>query len=361
MIRNKSIRQQYESNLGTRSIFICQVLGVEGDPSWETMRQKLLETEGNNDGIDGMTFRRTIDKGTGRIIFMLPEKDNLKIANPLLPRFYNLFPMVGEMVKVIAYDVAENDISYDYVGPIIPSLINANSALNAVGKRNLDSYSNFSDTEPIIDFQSTNRDVQQIYPGINDIALQGRGSAQILIRKIEPDITKPNEYIVLRSGMFAKYASDQIPTYNEKEAFIKVTIEPDPKIGVEYMINNQYDDTSNFIQHIYKTKYDSASQTTPPSNNPIKTRVDIVGEKINLFTYPNNRDTAYGIPYAELFVEYLFNLQNWIINHKHGIHGTPAQDPAQKLGDNLNITDKGYITIPGKGSKLALTKDIKIA
>jgi hypothetical protein len=111
--------------------------------------------------------------------------------------------------------------------------------------------------------------------------------------------------------MFAKYASDQIPTYNEKEAFIKVTIEPDPKIGVEYMINNQYDDTSNFIQHIYKTKYDSASQTTPPSNNPIKTRVDIVGEKINLFTYPNNRDTAYGIPYAELFVEYLFNLQNW--------------------------------------------------
>jgi hypothetical protein len=359
-IKNTSVKEDPAGVLDTRSIFICQVLGIEGDPSWEIMRKELLDIEGNNDGINGLTYKRTIDKGTGRIIFRLPEKDNLKIANPLLSRVYNIFPMVGEIVKVIAYDIADNDLCYDYIGPIIPSLINANNSLNAIGKRNLDTYGNFSDIDPIIDFQGLSNDVKQIYPTTQDIAIQGRGGSQILIRKVQDNFNNPNEYIVIRSGIFLKNSNDKVPTYNEKESFIKTTTEPDPKIGMEYMLNNKYQENTNYIQHIYKSKYDPDAKTTPIQSNEIKTRVDIVAEKINLFTYPNNRETTYGIPYAELFAEYLSYLQNWLINHQHGTDGKTAQNLAQKLGENLSITDKGYITIPGKGSKLALTKDIKI-
>jgi hypothetical protein len=266
--------------------------------------------------------------------------------------------MVGEMVKVIAYDTANNDLSYDYIGPIIPSLINTNNSVDSIGRRNMDLFGNFSANEPVIDFQSSNTDIKQIYPTTTDISIQGRGSSQILIRKIEPDTTKPNEYIVIRSGMFTNLQTDKIPTYNEQESFIKVTIEPDPKIGEEEI--DKQTKTTNFIQHIYKTKYDQNANTTPPQGNEVKTRIDIVGQKINLFTYPNNRDEAYSIPYAELLFQYLNNLQNWLIEHKHGVDGTVAQAPSKKLGNNLNVTDKGYITIPGKGSKISLSKDIKI-
>jgi len=359
-LKNTSYNPDLTSALSTRSIFVCQVLAIEGDPSWEVYRKQLIETEGKNDTVSGLTTKRTIDKGTGRIIFKLPEKDTLKIANPFLPRLYNIFPTVNDMVKVITYDIAQNDLCYDYIGPIIPSLINANNSMGSVGKRNLDSYGNFSDIDPIIDFQGTSNDVKQLYPTTNDISIEGRGSSQILIKKIETDNTKPNEYIVLRSGMFLKYRNDKVPTYNEKESFIKVTIEPDPKIGVEYFVDNKPDDGSNFIKHIYKSKYDPYADTTPIKINNIKTRVDVVGEKINLFTYPNNRDTAYSIPYGELLFQYLASLEKWLKQHKHGITGTVSEYKNHELGVNLSVTDTGHISIPDKGTKFALTKDIKI-
>jgi hypothetical protein len=304
---------------------------------------------------DELNENRFIDKGTSRIIFSLVEKDNLKLGNPLLPRIYNLCPMVGEWVKIIAYDIAENDLSYDYIGPIIPSLVNTNSGVNAIGRRNEDTYGNFGKNDIIIDFQGNSDNVKKIYPTPSDIAIQGRGASQILIRKVTEDFSDPNEYTVIRSGMFLQIEGDSIPTFNDKESFIKVTTEPDPKIGVEYTETN-----SNYIKHIFNSKYDGESITVPAKSNPIKTRVDIVGEKINLFTYPNTKDVAYSIPYGELWAEFMSTLQNWLINHRHGIDGTVAQDPAQKLGGNLGITNKGYISLPGKGSKLALTKDIKI-
>jgi hypothetical protein len=355
-LENTSIKREDESPLNSRSIFTVQVKAIEGDPSWEEYRKQLMYNDTSSDLIKN----RTMDKGTGRIIFYLPEADNLKIANPLLPRVYNLFPMVGEMVKVIAYDVVENDICFDYVGPIIPSLINANQAFESVGKRNLDTMGNFSDTDPIIDFQSTNNDIKQIYPSTRDIGFQGRGNGQILIRKLDLNTSNPNEYVIIRSGMFTEITPDKIPTYNEQSAFVKVTTEPDPKIGSEYVVDGKTEENSNYIKHIYKDKYDPNAETTPKKSNEIKTRIDVVAQKINLFTYPNNRDEVYSIPYAELLFQYLANLQTWAINHKHGIDGTVAQDPNQKLGGNLCITDKGFISIPGKGAKLALTKDIKI-
>ena len=354
-LKNTSVTNIVDGFNQTRSIFIVKVLAIEGDPTWLEYANQLLNTDYNKSKSQA---NRLIDKGTGRIIVRLPEKDNILIANPFLSRSVNIFPMVGEMVKLIAYDTVNNDLCYDYIGPIIPSLINTNNAVDTIGKRNLDINGNFSATEPVIDFQSNNINIKQIYPTTTDIAIQGRGSSQILIRKIDPDTTKPNEYIVIRSGMFTEIQTDKIPTYNEQEAFVKVTIEPDPKIGDDE--TDKKTKSTNFIQHIYKTKYDPNSNTTPPIGNEVKTRIDIVGQKINLFTYPNNKDEAYSIPYAELLYQYLYNLQTWLIEHKHGIDGTVAQAQAKKLGNNLNITDKGYIAIPGKGTKIALSKDIKI-
>ena len=354
-LRNTSHFEDIAGVLDTRSIFVCQVVAIEGDPSWETVTQQMYQDMKLSDKSDELTENRFVDKGSGRIIFSLVEKDNLKLGNPFLPRIYNVFPMVGEWVKVIAYDIAENDINYDYIGPIIPSLTNTNDSTDAIGRRNEETYGNFGKNDTIINFQGTSNNVKKIYPTTTDIAIQGRGSSQILIRKVDTNLQNPNEYVVIRSGMFLKTETNNIPEFNDKESFIKITTEPDPKIGTEYTDTN-----SNYIKHIFNSKSDSDSIDLPKKSNTIKTRVDIVGEKINLFTYPNTSDTAYSIPYAELWAEYMSILQNWLINHQHGIDGTVAQDPAQKLGENLGITNKGYILLPGKGSKLAITKDIKI-
>jgi hypothetical protein len=353
-LKNMSFTETHRT-LSTRSVFVSQVLAVEGDPSWEIYRQQLVGEDNN----DVLTQRRCTDKGSGRIIFLLREKDDLKIANPLLPRFYNIFPVPGDFVKIITYDIIDNDLSFDYIGPIIPSLINNNNSTGAIGMRNQDIFGNFSEFDPIIDFQSTNNDIKQIYPNPKDIAIIGRGSSQIFFKKIDENTADSKEYIVIRSGMYKEIKTDKVPTYNPTEAFIKVTIEPDAKIG-DTEPENSKTKTTNFIKHIFKTKYDQTLDTTPPKTNDLKTRVDIVGQKINLFTYPSNRDEAYSIPYAELLFKYLSDLQTWLINHKHGIDGTPSQSPAQKLGNNLSIDDKGHISIPGKGTKIAITKDIKI-
>lgn len=353
-LKNKSFKESPRT-LGTRSVFVSQVLAVEGDPTWETYAKLILA----DDNGDALTQRRTTDKGSGRIIFKSVEKDNLKIANPLLPRIYNIFPIPGDYVKVISYDIMDNDLSLDYIGPIIPSLINTNNSTGTIGKRNQDIFGNFSEFDPIIDFKGTNNDIKQIYPNPKDIAIVGKGSSQILIKKVIDDSSDPKEYIVIRSGTYKEIKVDKVPTYNPTEAFIKVTMESDPKIG-ETEPENSKTKTTNFIEHIYKPKYDETLTTTPPKTNDIKTRVDIVGEKINLFTYPSNRDEVYSIPYAELLFKYLSELQTWVINHKHGIDGTTAQDPAKKLGNNLSIDEKGNISIPGKGTKVSFTKDIKI-
>jgi hypothetical protein len=352
-LKNTNINET-DRTLATRSVFVAQVMAVEGDPSWNIWKQKFFSQDEDTTLLE----RRLIDKGSGRIIIYLTEKDNLKVANPLLPRFYNIFPKPGEYVKVIAYDVVDNDLSLDYIGPIIPSLINTNNSDDSIGRRNQDIFGNFSEDEPVINFLNENNDVKQIYPSPQDIAIQGRGASQILIRKLNGDTQDPHEYIVIRSGMFTDITIDKVPIYNPQESFIKLTNEPDPKIGEKE--TSKTDKTTNFIDHIYRTKYDDAQDNTPPKTNEFKTRLDVVAQKINLFTYGGKKDIAYSIPYGELLFTYLSNLEKWLINHQHGIDGTPAQDPQLKLGNNLSIDDNGNISLPGNGTKVGLTPDIKI-
>lgn len=335
------------NNLGSdNKVLLGQVIGIEGDPSWNENKKLIIDRSDNPE----IEEKRMIDKGTGRIIVKIRNQGNYFVANPFFPRIFNVYPELNDTVKLIKYGDTTQTICIDYIGPVIPSMLNLNDSSGVIGLKNNDAVSNYLDDDTIIDFIGDDNNIKKIYPKINDISLQGRGSAELLISKILNQKTNTNESIMLRSGKFLDYNNLKPPTYNKKNAYIRVTTEPSPEINYK---------SGDFIGHIYEPKYDISLTTTPPQSNPIKTRVDIVGEKIYIFSHPQQKE-AYSLIYAELLFQYLSQLQSWLINHKHGKNGTPAQSDEQKLGNNLTITNDGYIKLPESGSKIALTQNIKI-
>jgi len=343
-LENRSLNKYNIKNID-RKVILGLVVGIEGDSSWLKHKQKILDKVDNKQ----VEERRLIDKGTGRIIVYIPEEGNYFIANPFMPRYFNIFPSPNDTVKLIRYGDSNQNICWDYIGPVIPTLLDVNDPSGAVGLKNNDATTNYQYDDKIIDFIGDTENVKKVYPKPQDISIQGRGSAELLISKIQKNKANPHEAIMLRSGRFLTYNNSKPAQYNKKNSFVRVTIEPDPVINLK---------NTKHIRHIYEPKYDETLESTPRVGE-IKTRVDIVGEKIYLFSHPI-KDVAYSIPYAELLFQYLSQLESWLINHKHGKNGIPAQSDELKLGGNLKITSDGFIQIPDSGSKVALTTNIKI-
>ena len=48
-LKNTSIIRDMDGVLGTRSIFVCQVLAIEGDQSWNIVREEYLQSNGEDE------------------------------------------------------------------------------------------------------------------------------------------------------------------------------------------------------------------------------------------------------------------------------------------------------------------------
>ena len=68
-LKNNSVNRNNGLN-GGKNVYLAQVIGIEGDASWDIAKALVLEGAENQ----AMEEKRLIDKGTGRIIFRLNEK-----------------------------------------------------------------------------------------------------------------------------------------------------------------------------------------------------------------------------------------------------------------------------------------------
>lgn len=154
-----------------------------------------------DDGLDD-NIPKSLDKTN-------PKDGGIPWCEPLLPKFINVIPAVGEMVKVVTFDYRNKRVRRQYIGPVIgqqsPIDLQKSDYNYANLKVELSSYmANWADNAGALDGS------WKIYPDKSDIALLGRVNTDVILR----DSSFYNE-ITLRSGKIEQQSLDalQVPAF----------------------------------------------------------------------------------------------------------------------------------------------------
>jgi len=129
------------------------------------------------------------DTDGGRIRVRIPDLDK-KIPNsklpftyPMEPKFFHVYPKVGEVVRVFIEDLEYPQRSRFWLGPIISQLqkINFDPIFTSLSTTNI----NFTSPEPAI---SSYPDAKGVFPNKEDIAVLGRNNADMILRERDVEI-----------------------------------------------------------------------------------------------------------------------------------------------------------------------------
>lgn len=269
---------------------------------------EIAKVEGTIDEFDGDRIKARI-KGIDDHL----ETKELPLAFPLMPKFYNVKPKIGETVIIMKFQ-SENDFENRlYVGPII-------SQPQKLGKDNhLFSSQSLLDTGYSEPEQTPSNipEARGVYPNPQDVAIQGRGNTDMIFKKNE---------VLIRSGKFVE--GDRL-SFNEKNP------------GYIQIRNNAT---------VGQTENDEDRKGTV---------TNIVASKINLLTHENgeprfnlaNREKmisdseletiledAHPIVFGDRLKEFFELLKTYIKNHVHPYHGmVPDETDTVKRIMNFNL------------------------
>jgi len=125
----------------------------------------------------------------GRIKVKIAELDtqtpneNLPYCYPLIPKFFHVYPKVGEVVRIIIEDTNSPQRSRHWVGSVISQLQNVkyDNVFRAL------STTNVKQTEPLKAI-STYPEARGVFPNKQDIALIGRDNTDVILKEKEVHI-----------------------------------------------------------------------------------------------------------------------------------------------------------------------------
>ena len=258
-----------------------------------------------------------------------PNAGGLPWCEPLLPKFLNVVPKIGEMVKIIAFDYRNKKIRRQYIGPVIGQQTPAEC-----------NESNYNDTRlkvenngytPTWSKQPGSYDgLWKIYPNKEDVAFLGRKNTDIILR----DQNYYNE-IILRSGKIDPKTLNSVPSNNVSQ--VKLNI-----VNPGYL-------TINFTQ---ADALNSSADADVKKLNLDKDRshVNVVADKINLISHIGSQKKGTVVPaiikgddiarqidientllhplvYGDVFWEFLNVLKPYIESHIHPYSNLPP-DPS---------------------------------
>jgi len=240
----------------------------------------------------------------GRIKVKIPDLDN-KTSNadlpwcyPVVPKFFHVYPKVGEVVRIFIEDIKYPERSRYWEGPIIsqPQKINFDTSYTALSTTNL----GLTNPEPAV---STYPDADGVYPLKEDIAIVGRINTDIILRINQ---------VSIRAG---KHENGNVLKLNVKNpATLDMVYEP---------MNNSAEYYSNVI--IQGDKIAILSHSGDPQFKAARLTPD---DRQRIF------DEGHPLGRADLIVETLKIFRDAIIQHMHPYSNMPVDKTA--IIDSLN-------------------------
>jgi len=247
----------------------------------------------------GEVMSITDETDGGRIRVRIPELDN-KTANnelpwsyPLLPKFFHIYPQVGEMVRIFIEDNKFPERSRFWMGSIVsqPQKIAFDSKFTALSTTNLGL------TRPE-KAPSTYPDANDVYPTKDDVAIVGKVNTDIILRLNE---------VHLRAG---KHENGNVLKLNtENPATIDMVFEP-----LEGDEGNYYSNT--IIQS------DKLALITHEGNPRFKAARVSAEDRMRIF------EDGHPLARADVLVEALEVIRVALIGHIHGYSGLAADKTA---------------------------------
>ena len=150
---NSPYRNDNSNTKVTRTIYYGEVISIDDDTDGGRIKVR----------IQGLDTRLT--------------NDNLPWSYPLIPKFFHIYPQIGEMVRVFIEDIKYPERSRFWIGSIIsqPQKIGFDSIYTALSTTNM----GLTIPEPA---PSTYPDATGVFPLKTDVAIIGKVNTDVILR-----------------------------------------------------------------------------------------------------------------------------------------------------------------------------------
>lgn len=256
------------------------------------------------DEYDGLRIKARLDQDNN------VKTQDLPYAFPLLPKTLQSVPKVGESVLLIVSRLGNKDSIRYYIGPLIsqPQFFYKENYDSGIGTPN--SLLQGSVSEPLESISHYN-ETNGAFPKINDIALIGRKSEDIILKDGEIDI---------RCGIRGQKVFEDVDKTSSLQGDVIFNTQNPSYIQLKYQRNlckrnkqvadsviNLVADKINLISHKDSEHFNLTDQNELIKNEEI----DIIMSKLHQ------------LPYGDLLCDLLVRMCLAITNHVHPYPGLP--------------------------------------
>lgn len=266
-----------DTNIKNRTIYYAEVISIEDETDGGRIKVKI-------NGLDNHI-----------------TNENLPWCYPLLPKFFHIYPQVGEVVRIFIENVKYPNKSRFWLGSLIsqPQKIGYDSVYTAYSTTNI----SMVDPEPS---PSSYPDSKGVFPDKKDVAIIGRVNTDIILKENE---------VHFRAG---KHENDNIMKLNIKNpSHISLIYEKNEKD--EFYSNNIImADKIGIISHEGNPKFKSNNMNSE--------------DRKNIF------DKAHPTVRGDILVEALDIIRTALMTHIHGYSGVPADKLAVSQLETIDFT-----------------------
>ncbi|MBR6515743.1 MAG: hypothetical protein IKT40_02690 [Bacilli bacterium] len=286
---------------------------------------KMAQVESVIDDADGLRIKARLSQD-GNV-----STNDLPYSFPLLPKTFQSVPKVGEGVLIFCSELSNNYSNRYYIGPIIsqPQFNSYDPYMYGRGTSiSLLQGSSVEPLEKISNYDST----RGAYPKVNDVALVGRDTEDIVLKDGEIDLrcgirtnTSDNENL-LGDVIFNSHNPSYIQLKYKRGLTHSMGREADSIINVVA-------DKINLISHKDRNYFN----LTDKDELIKESDMDMIMSKLHQ------------LPYGDILVEVLDKMRSAITNHVHAYPGLPpcldqyitalhATNLKEILSDNVRIS-----------------------
>jgi len=285
-----------------------------------------------------------------------PKNGGLPWCQPLMPKFINVVPKVGEVVKIAVFDFRNKQIRREYIGPVIaqqrpPDAMNSPFFPTKV-RVDMNNYNGSWSKEP----ESTYGD-WKIYPDKEDIAITGRRNTDFILRN------KTNyDEAIIRVGKI-----DYQSIINNQESQNSANV-----LGGSFKLNKKnpaYITVNHTLPQTYASTGAARETNKKLKLDKDRTHINVVADNLNLISHQGSskkgfvpsilrgediltqlkteNEKLHPLIYGDVIWEFMTKMRAYVEGHIHkGSRREPDGDQTKNdlikwFNDNMGtITDK---------------------